>query len=73
MHYFIDHSQLPTQNSADTFGTDSSDPTNKFNITSRFQLTGEAKAFACQDSLMIVQQSSVNSSMVNVILKPIKI
>jgi hypothetical protein len=73
MHYFIDHSQLPTQNSADTFGADSSDPTNKFNITSRFQLTGQAKAFACQDSLMIVQKSNVgNNTLVNVILKPIE-
>jgi hypothetical protein len=68
----IDHSQLPTQASADTFAPDSSDPTNKFNITSRFQLTGQTKAFACQKSLMIVQQSSVDSSLVNVILKPIE-
>jgi hypothetical protein len=71
MHYFIDHSQLPTQNSVDTFGPDNSNPTNKFNITSRFQLTGQAKAFACQDGMMIVQQSSVNESLVNIILKPI--
>jgi hypothetical protein len=73
MHYFIDHTQLTDQAATGIpYGTDSIDPTNKFNITSRFQLTGEAKAFACQDSLMIVQQSSVNSSLVNVILKPIE-
>jgi hypothetical protein len=71
MHYFIDHSQLPTQNSTDTFGADSSDPTNKFNITSRFQLSAPTKAFACQDGMMIVQQSSINASLINVILKPI--
>lgn len=72
MHFFIDHTQLSTQASADTFAPESSDPTNKFNITSRFQLTGQTKAFACQKSLMIVQQSSVDSSLVNVILKPIE-
>lgn len=72
MHYFIDHSQLPTQNSTDTFGADSSDPTNKFNITSRFQLSAPTKAFASQDGMMIVQQSSINASLINVILKPIE-
>lgn len=72
MHFFIDHIQLPIQNTVDTFAPDSDDPTNKFGVTSRFQLTGQAKAFACQDSLMIVQQSSVDNSLVNVILKPIE-
>jgi hypothetical protein len=72
MHYFIDHNQLPTQNLANTFGHDSSDPTNKFNITSRFQLSSLTKAFACQVGMMIVQQSSINASLVNVILKPIE-
>ena len=56
MHYFIDHNQLTDQAATGVpYGTDNSDPTNKFNITSRFQLTGEAKAFACQKNLMIVQ------------------
>lgn len=64
--------QLPTQNTADTFAPDGNNPTNKFNITSRFQLTEQAKAFACQDSLMLVQQSSVDNSLVNVILRPIE-
>jgi len=72
MHFFIDHTQLPTQSSADTFAPDSNDPTDKFNVTSRFQLTGQIKAFACHKSLMIVQQSSVDSSLINVILKPIE-
>lgn len=73
MHYFIDHTQLTDQAATGIpYGADSSDPTNKFNITSRFQLTGQTKAFACQDGLMIVQQSSVDNSLVNVILKPIE-
>ena len=73
MHYFIDHNQLTDQaTTGNPYGPDSSDLNNKFNITSRFQLTNQSKAFACQDSLMIVQQSSVDSSLVNVILKPIE-
>ena len=74
MHFFIDNNLLTSQdNQVDyAFGTDRNDPANKFNITSRFCLNTPTKAFACQDSLMIVQQSSVDSSLVNVILKPIE-
>jgi len=69
MHFFIDHNSLP--NPIDTFGIDSNNPMNKFNITSRFQ-PAQAKAFACQGSLMIVQKSTVHDSLVNIILKPIE-
>lgn len=72
MHYFIEHTNLAQQNATDTFGVESPDPTNKFNITSRFQLTNQAKAFACQDGMMIVQQSDVDATLVNVIIKPIE-
>ncbi|KAA9338970.1 C15 family peptidase [Adhaeribacter soli] len=72
MHFFIDHNQLPNQTLADSFGPESNDPYNKFNITTRFQLTGAAKAFACQDSLMIIQQSIADPTLVNVLLKPIE-
>ncbi len=72
MHSFIDPIKLPFQNSSDTFGVEPSDPTNKFNITSRFQLDDVAKAFACQDGMMIVQPSEVNDTLVNVIIKPIE-
>ncbi|MDD6356614.1 MAG: hypothetical protein PUG15_00750 [Bacteroidales bacterium] len=70
MHFFIDHNSLLPQNLTDAFAVDSNDPMNKFNISSRFSLTGEAKVFACQDGLMIVQQSDVDDSLVNIILKP---
>lgn len=71
MYFFISiGNTLSDQEPEDVFGPDSSDPANKFTITSRFQLTDPTKAIACQDSLMIVQQSSVNSSLVNVVLKP---
>jgi pyrrolidone-carboxylate peptidase/ribosomal protein L31 len=71
MHYFIEYTNLTQQSATDTFGVESSDPTNKFNITSRFQLTNQAKAFACQDGMMIVQQSDVDATLVNIIIKPI--
>ena len=74
MHFFIDHNLLTSQdNQTDyAFAPDSNNPTNMFKITSQFCLDTQAKAFACQDSLMIVQESSVDSSLVNVILKPIE-
>lgn len=72
MHFFIDHNGLTTQSNTDTFSPDHINPVNKFNITSGFQLTERIKAFACQDSLMIVQQSSFDSTLVNIILKPVK-
>lgn len=72
MHSFIEPTKLPFQNPSDTFGVDSSDPTNKFNITSMFQLNGIARAFACQDGMMIVQPSEVDDTLVNVIIKPIE-
>ena len=72
MHFFIDHNSLPIQDPINTFGVDGNNPMDKFNITSQFLLTAEkVKAFACQDGLMIVQQSLVNSSLVNIILKPV--
>ena len=72
MHYFIEATKLTTQDSADAYGPVSNDLTNKFNITSKFQLSTSAKAFACQDSMMIVQQSADDPSLVNAILKPIE-
>lgn len=73
MHFFIDHTKLTNQSATGiSYGPNSSDPTNKFNITSQFQLTSAAKAFASQDSLMIVQQSSEDNTLVNAILKPIE-
>jgi len=70
MHYFIEHTLLPTQDAADGFGPDSTNPTNVFNCTSRFQLTQQAHAFACQNGQVIVQQSVQHSDLVNLILKP---
>lgn len=72
MHSFIALTKLPFQNPSDTFGVELSDPTNKFNITSRFQLNEVAKAFACQDGVMLVQPSEVADNLVNVIIKPIE-
>ncbi len=72
MNFFIDQNQLPEQQIEDGFGPVTGNLTNQFKVTSEFQLTNISKAFACQDSLMIVQQSTADDSLVNVILKPIK-
>jgi hypothetical protein len=68
MHFFIDHLQLPSQSTSDSFGphTDS----HIFKVTSRFQLSEVTKAFACQSGRIIVQQSDHDDSLVNIILKP---
>ncbi|MDN3606399.1 hypothetical protein [Kaistella yonginensis] len=71
MHFFIDHTQLIEQNIADSSGVNSSN-SKLFKITSEFQLTAKAQTFACQDGMIIVQQSNSDSSLVNVILKPTK-
>jgi hypothetical protein len=72
MHYFIDHLISLTQDATQVFGPDSSDSDNKYNLTCKFQLSSDAKAFACQDGLLIVQDSpSAGSDFVNVIIKPL--
>jgi hypothetical protein len=70
MHFFIDHLVLTAQAAADGFGPSPADPTNVYNATSRFQLTNPAKAFACEAGMMVVQQSAVDPTLVNLILKP---
>ena len=45
MHYFIDHNKLIDQPLTDTFGIHLTDPTNKYNITSRFQMNNVTKSF----------------------------
>lgn len=70
MHYFIEYGNLPTQIASDTFGPDTSSPTTLFHITSRFQLTSDSKAFACQTGELFVQQSDQHTDLVNIVLKP---
>ncbi|HTJ49599.1 MAG TPA: hypothetical protein VL443_09115 [Cyclobacteriaceae bacterium] len=71
MHFFIDHTVLSNQDQSFSFGPDTSNSTVKYNLTSQFAITTNAKAFACQNGLLIVQQSKINSSLVNVIIKPL--
>ncbi|MGZ5441968.1 MAG: hypothetical protein ACXW5U_16350 [Thermoanaerobaculia bacterium] len=70
MHFFIDHGKLSPQLAADRFGPSTADPSNVYNVTSRFKLTNPAKAFACETGMMVVQQSTVDDTLVNLILKP---
>lgn len=72
MYFFIDPDKLTTQTLGDSYGPDNGNSTTLYNVTSQFQLTEETKAFACEDCYMIVRQSSLDSSLVNVILKPVK-
>ncbi len=75
MHFFIDEAALPAQTTSGTtpdmtFGPDATTPTTKFNITTQHQLASAAKAYACQKGMMVLQQNSSNTSLVNAIIKP---
>jgi hypothetical protein len=70
MHFFIDQGELTVQQPVDAFGPDSGNPSNLYNVTSRFQLVNQAKVFACEAGMMIVQQSAVDPTLVNLIIKP---
>jgi hypothetical protein len=70
MHFFIDYLELTPQLAEDGFGPATTDPSNVYNVTSRFQLTNPAKAFACEKGMMVVQQSVVDPTLVNLIIKP---
>lgn len=73
MHFFIDHTQLSDQTLSDVkFGPNSNNPEMLFDVSTQFQLTAERKAFACNNGFILVQQSSVDPSLVNIILKPEK-
>jgi dienelactone hydrolase len=93
MYFFTEPGSLSSTINTQYFGPvlfgpipDPNDPTDLFytydkkvfNVTTVFNLTAPAKAFACQDSMMIVQQyvdittGLINPDLVNIILKPIK-
>lgn len=73
MHFYLDHNMLPSagQSTGDGYGPDGINPSDQFQITSRFQLTGTAKAFAPLKGHIIVQPNDSNpTDLVNIILKP---
>ncbi|MEL6534300.1 MAG: hypothetical protein AAFQ98_02750 [Bacteroidota bacterium] len=45
-------------------------PTTKWHATSKFQVTEKARAFACVNGNLMVQQSAADPSLVNLIIKP---
>ncbi len=67
MYFFLEHQKLVAETSS--FGPDSTNPTTKYNVTTQFSLSGQAKAFACQESMMLVLPSTDNS-LVTVVLQP---
>ncbi|MEC5158883.1 hypothetical protein [Chryseobacterium sp. MP_3.2] len=71
MHFFIDNLQLTEQSIADSFGIEDINQ-NLFKVTTEFQLTTKAKTFACQDGMIIIQQSTIDEGLVNIMLKPRK-
>lgn len=71
MHFFIDYTKLQEQDDTDLrFGPDPNN-INKFNLTTQFRLLNEAKAFACLDGMLIIQQNNSSTELVNLILKPL--
>jgi hypothetical protein len=80
MHFFIDPTRLKSQAAANAFGPITGQEINKFQIGSTHEIDAgaDARVFACQDSMMIVQQcidETTNTPVpnkVNLILKPIK-
>lgn len=93
MHFFTEPSQLSISNNTQYFGpkivVSLPDPEDGgaqdyfyfrdvFRVTSIFALASPAKAFACQDAMMIVQEhidsitGLVNPNFVNIILKPLE-
>ncbi|MCF8317432.1 MAG: hypothetical protein K9I02_01685 [Haliscomenobacter sp.] len=79
MHFFIDESKLPAIDLNDLsndekenrFGPDLTTPTTKFNVTTKFQLSEDVKAYACQKGELVVQEYTDDKiGLVNIILKP---
>lgn len=73
MHFFTEPSKLHVQVAADTFGPDTADADNKYNISSKHIVPAiftEAKIFACQDAMMLVRPQTGSTTLVNIILKP---
>jgi Chlorophyllase enzyme len=80
MHFFIDHLQLPTQASSNDsfgpFGTTPAEKSGKYDVSAKFKLTAQAKAFACQSGAILVTpcidpaSGTVSTDLVNIILKP---
>ncbi|MBI3234599.1 MAG: hypothetical protein HYZ42_11255, partial [Bacteroidetes bacterium] len=75
MYFFTELSKLKGQDDPGSttvpYGPVLSDPTHKYVISANMQLSGVAKAFACQDALLIVVPQEGNANLVNVILRPI--
>lgn len=71
MYFFTELSKLNNQ-SINGYGPVSTNLTTQYEIGANFQLSSNARAFACEDSLMIVQQNVIDPNLVNIILRPIK-
>jgi hypothetical protein len=74
MHFFTEPSLLVAQTAADAFAPQDD---NVYNISSRHLVSAKAKAFACQDAMMIVLPyfdigaAAIDTALVNIVLKPL--
>ena len=71
MHFFIDYTEFKDQDEEFSYGPNVNNPTNLFNISSRFKLKADARAYAPSDGFIIIQPNESNpQELVNIILKP---
>ena len=75
MHFFIDHNGLTIdQDETQSFGPAFLAPSVKYNLTSKFEISASAKAFACQSGMLVAQKSTAVDGgglpLVNIIIKP---
>jgi hypothetical protein len=69
-YFFADLNNFPTQVLNDGFGPLSTDPANKFRITSKFNITTPTKAFAAVNGHLFFAPHGNSINKVNVFLKP---
>lgn len=67
-HVFAEMDLLGSQADADSFGAKSAD---EFRLTSSFLITQDVKAFAVVQGTVLLQQVTGDSSLVNLIIKPL--
>ncbi len=72
LFYFTELAKTNPQLPVDAYGPVATDMTTKYETGANIQLSGVARAFAIQDSMMIVQPNVDDSDLVNIILRPIE-
>lgn len=71
LYFFTQLSKTNSQTPISAYGPVAGNLTTKFETGANFQLSGVARAFAAQDAMMLVQPNVDDTSLVNLILRPI--